>query len=120
MLDSNMSAAAISGQTPLRDCGKLLRKFRKQYGIKLVEFGKLCKISQPMLSQFERGDHNLSDEAWTRVLEAMGKLLLEDENRRKEERAKASETAAKLGVKPFSLFSALESEDGLFGSLLGI
>jgi transcriptional regulator with XRE-family HTH domain len=92
-------SAAETAAVPLPERRTLLRAFRKQFGITLVELGNLADISHPMLSQFERGDRDLSSEAWARVLQAMGKLLREDEERRGEERAKARETAAKLGVK---------------------
>jgi transcriptional regulator with XRE-family HTH domain len=83
---------------PQRGRGKLLRKFRKQYRITLTEFGKLAGLSQPMLSQFERGDHNLSDEAWMRVLQTISDLIIEDNTKRLAEVGKAKETAAKLGA----------------------
>lgn len=59
---------------PLGQRRKMLRTFRKQYGVTLVEFGQLCNISNPMLSQFENGDRNLSAEAWTRVATAMQEI----------------------------------------------
>ena len=93
-----MSAAAISDKTPLRDRGKLLRKFRKQYRITLTKFGEYAGLSQPMLSQFERGDHDLSDEAWVRVKATIQKLLAEDDARRKQEWGKAGQTATRLGA----------------------
>lgn len=83
---------------PLAQRRQQLRKFRKEYGITLANFGKLAGVSQPMLSRFERGRRDLSPEAWTRVLQTMGKLLDEDEKRRRAKRAKAEQTAAKLGV----------------------
>ena len=52
---------------------KMLRKFREQYSVTLVEFGQLCGISNPMLSQFENGNRNLSPDAWARVQAAMEK-----------------------------------------------
>lgn len=91
-------SAAETAAVPLPERRTLLRAFRKQFGITLVELGNLADISHPMLSQFERGDRDLSSEAWARVLQAMGKLLREDEERRGEDRAKARETGAKLGV----------------------
>jgi len=83
---------------PLAQRRKLLRKFREQYDITLTEFGKHARLSHPMLSQFERGDRDLSPEAWARVLAAMSSLLAEDNGKRLAEIAEAEETAAKLGV----------------------
>lgn len=103
----------MTQNVPLRERRKLLRAFRKLYGITLVELGKLADLSNPMLSQFERGIRDLSPEAWTRVLAAMAKLLEEDENRRSQERAKAAEIAAKLGAVPNNFSSwALEFVSG--------
>jgi len=89
---------AETSKAEMRRRGKLLRVFRKRYKITLTELGKIAGLSQPMLSQFERGDHGLSPRAYGRLCAAMGKLLREDEQRRTEERVKASEIAAKLGV----------------------
>jgi len=82
----------------LRDRRKLLRVFRKQYRVTLTELGELSDVSQPMLSQFERGDRDLSPEAWARVLVAIGKLVAVD--KRLVDIAKAGKTAAKLGALP--------------------
>jgi transcriptional regulator with XRE-family HTH domain len=94
MANEPKSAKAVS----LRQRRKLLHKFRDQYGITLVELGKLANVSQPMLSQFERGRRDLSTKSWAQVLLAMTKLLKEDEDRRKQQRSEAAKTAAKLGV----------------------
>jgi transcriptional regulator with XRE-family HTH domain len=75
---------------------KLLRRFRKKYGIGLVRFGKLARISQPMLSQFERGDRNLSAEAWVRVLDTIDKLVAEGATARAKEIQGARKVAVKL------------------------
>src|SRR6185437_8861500 len=83
---------------PLHKRRKLLRAFRKQYGITLAELGKVAGVSQPMLSQFERDDRDLSAQAWTRVLGAMARLLTEANAKRAAEIAKAGQTAAKLGA----------------------
>jgi transcriptional regulator with XRE-family HTH domain len=93
------SAAAATATVPLRDRRILLRAFRKQFGIGLVELGKLADISQPMLSQFERGDRDLSSEAWARVLAAIQKLLADDDARHEQEQKKAMQTAEKLGAR---------------------
>ena len=84
---------------------RLLKKFRKDFDISLAELAKEAKLSEAMLSRFEAGNRKLSPEAWTRVRSTIQRLLAEDEARRKTERAKAEQTAEKLGV-PFT---------GLFG-----
>ena len=56
----------------LRDRRRLLRAFRKQTGLTLVELGKLSGLSNPMLSQFENGNVNLSAEAASRLLAVIG------------------------------------------------
>jgi transcriptional regulator with XRE-family HTH domain len=95
----NISATSdATAKVPVHRRRKLLRAFRKQYGITLTEFGKVAGLSNPMLSQFENRARVLSDEAWSRVLAAMSKLLSEDEAKRKRELAKAEQTATKLGV----------------------
>lgn len=53
----------------------LLRELRRNHEITLSELAKVAKVSQPMLSQFERGDRNLSADAWIRTVEAIAKLL---------------------------------------------
>lgn len=97
------------------DKRKLLRAFRKQYGLTLTELGKVAGVSQPMLSQFERGDRDLSPEAWERVHQAIGNLLREDAERRRAERDKAVETATKLFNVPdglsFNVFKTQEQSD---------
>jgi transcriptional regulator with XRE-family HTH domain len=99
-----MNDQTISKEVPLHSKRRLLRKFREQYGITLVELGKLAGISQPMLSQFESGDRNLSPDAWADVLIAIGKLLEEYEAKRNEQFLKAKETAAKLTNSPLPSF----------------
>lgn len=90
---------------PLSERRELLGDFRKQCGVTLTELGKLAHVSQPMLSQFENGARDLSAEAWDRVLGAMEKFLEANNAKQREriaelehERAKAEETAEKLGV----------------------
>ena len=108
---------------PLRERQKLLRAFRKQYGITLTELGKLSVLSQPMLSQFERGERNLSAGAWARVLVAMSRLLREDtakgageiaDDNAKRSASELRETAEKLDV--FNLGDMLSGE-GPYGFL---
>jgi transcriptional regulator with XRE-family HTH domain len=67
---------------------KLLRAVRKLSGITLVELGKAANLSQPMLTQFERGDRDLSPEAWGRMVSALGKLIVRREAKRREQGAK--------------------------------
>ncbi len=93
-----MSETTETKTVPLGQRRKKLRTFRKQYGITLAKFGKRAGVSQPMLSQFERGDSNLSDEAWAGVLKAMTDLISEDGSKRFAEITKAKGTAAKLGA----------------------
>src|SRR5437016_11236513 len=83
---------------PLSQRRKLLRKFREQYDITMIEFGKRAGLSQAVLSQFENGVRNLSPEAWARVLAAMSDLITEDDARRLAEIEQAKKTAAKLGA----------------------
>jgi transcriptional regulator with XRE-family HTH domain len=83
---------------PLSKRRKLLRTFRKQYGITLDELGDLTDLSKSMLSLFENGERDLSLEAWARVLAAMSKLITEDDARRLAEIEKAKQTAEKLGA----------------------
>lgn len=59
---------------PVPERRKLLAEFLKQRGITITEFGKLAGLSGPILSQFERGDRNLSVEDWRRVLIAMHEI----------------------------------------------
>jgi|HubBroStandDraft_6_1064221.scaffolds.fasta_scaffold624439_2 transcriptional regulator with XRE-family HTH domain len=99
-------------KVPLRERRKLLRLFRKQNRMSLSALGELAGLSQPMLSQFENGDRDLSEEAWTRVLDAMEKFLLRANANYKAEIAQAQETAAKLGARPYRGFKeALEHID---------
>src|SRR5580704_2046878 len=96
-------------KVPLRERRKLLRLFRKQNRMSLSALGELAGLSQPLLSQFENGDRDLSEEAWTRVLDAMEKFLLRANANYKAEIAQAQETAAKLGARPYRGFKeALE------------
>lgn len=83
---------------PLSKRRKLLRTFRKQYGITLDELGDLTDLSKSMLSLFDNGERDLSSEAWTRVLTAMSNLIADDNAKRLAEIAKAKETATKLGA----------------------
>jgi transcriptional regulator with XRE-family HTH domain len=92
--------SGTGGKVSLRERRKLLRDFRRQYGITLDDLGKKAELSKAMLSRFEAGNRDLSAEAWTRVLDAMGKLLVEDDAKRKAEIAKAEQTAEKLGAWP--------------------
>jgi transcriptional regulator with XRE-family HTH domain len=83
---------------PIRERRKLVRDFRKHLGLTLTEFGGLAGVSHPMLSQFEtgKGGHNLSDEAWKRVLNAV--KVAQAEYSWKPGGAKARKIADKLGV----------------------
>ncbi len=90
---------------PLRDRRRLLRTFRKQTGLTLVELGKLSELSNPMLSQFENGKVNLSAEASARLLVVIGDVAANFVPITEEDRAKGSakmvqvqETAARLGA----------------------
>lgn len=83
---------------PLRERRKLIRDFREQIGLTLREFGKMAEISHPMLSQFETGEggHNLSDDAWKRVLKAVE--VAQAENAWKPGAERARKIANRLGV----------------------
>jgi Helix-turn-helix len=52
-----------SKKAPLDERRKLLSTFREQFGIALTELGKVAEVPQPILSQFERGERDLSAEA---------------------------------------------------------
>src|SRR5260370_29846369 len=82
----------------LRERRRYVRQFREQVGMTLREFGSLARISHPMLSQFETGEgsHNLSEEAWARLLDAMGVAL--NQNADKAGISKARKIADKLGA----------------------
>lgn len=67
---------------------ELLHLFREESGIRLVKLGKRARVSQPMLSQFENGKENLSQESRDRVLDAMEQLLVERGKRLKARIAK--------------------------------
>lgn len=64
-----------STKVPLSERRERLRAFRKKNRMSLAEFGKLAGLSQPMLSQFENGDRELSEDAWRRVQKAMDRHL---------------------------------------------
>jgi transcriptional regulator with XRE-family HTH domain len=83
---------------PLRERRKLVRDFRENLELSLREFGRLAGISHPMLSQFETGEggHNLSKEAWKRVLRAVE--IAQAENGWKAGASKARKIANRLGV----------------------
>lgn len=104
-----------TAKVPLGQRRKLLRAFRKQYGITLTDLGKLAGLSNPMLSQFENGNRDLSAEAWTRVLKAMSDLITEDNTKRLAEIGKAKETAAKLGAPGLDILGEMLSGKGPFG-----
>jgi len=102
---------------PLRERRKLLHAFRKEYGITLVELGTIADVSHPMLSQFERGQRDLSSDSWARVLRAMNKLLKEDEEKRKTQMSKAQEIARKLFKTDEQLWAELEDFHRRVGSM---
>lgn len=84
---------------------KLLRTFRKQFGITLDDLGDLAGLSKAMLSRFEAGKRDLSADAWSHLLEKISELVSEgqgnlrwDPAKRLAGIAKARQTAAKLGV----------------------
>lgn len=84
---------------------KLLRTFRKQFGITLDDLGELAGLSKAMLSRFESGNRDLSADAWSYLLEKISELVSEgrgnltwDPAKRAAGVAKARQTAAKLGV----------------------
>jgi transcriptional regulator with XRE-family HTH domain len=83
---------------PLRERRRLVRAFRKQTHLTLVELAELVGLSHAMLSQFENGKVNLSEASWVRLYEAMGEFLRTAKENYQAEIAKAEETAAKLGV----------------------
>jgi transcriptional regulator with XRE-family HTH domain len=110
-------------ETPLtpRQKRKLLRKVREQGGLSLEELGKRSGLSRSMISKFELGKRDLSEQAWQRVADAMEKFLIEDVEKFKAqiEKSKAQiasmerdlaakqdatgTPARKLGVAPMSL-----------------
>lgn len=84
---------------------KLLRTFRKQFGITLDDLGELAGLSKAMLSRFESGKRDLSADAWSHLLEKISELVSEgqgnltwDPARRLAGIAKARQTAARLGA----------------------
>lgn len=79
-----------------------LRQFREHFDLSLENLADQSGLSRSMLSKFELGQRDLSPEAWTRVIATIQKRLAEDEARRQAERAKAKETAAKMGVASFA------------------
>jgi transcriptional regulator with XRE-family HTH domain len=104
-------------KVPLRERRKLLRLFRKQNRMSLSALGKLAGLSQPMLSQFENGDRDLSEEAWARVLDSMEKFLLTANENYKAEITKAKETAVKLGVSGLLRAQTEPELDGILSSM---
>ncbi len=102
---------------PLRERRKLVREFREQTNLGLTELASIAGLSQPMLSQFENGVRNLSEEAWARVLAAMEKFLLTANENYKAEIAKAEETAAKLGVSGLLRAQTEPELDGILSSM---
>lgn len=92
------SASTTMEAASWRERRVLVRRFRKQMKLRGETLAKMAGISRPYLTQFEKGARRLSDKAWARVLAAIQKLLAEDESRRKQEREKAVQTAAKLGA----------------------
>jgi hypothetical protein len=75
---------------------EIFRRFLYETGLTLVAFGKLCGLTNPMLSMFENGKRELSDKAWGRVHDAMNKVVVRNRARLEVKRAKVSEAAAKL------------------------
>ena len=100
-----------AGRVPLRRRRKMLRDFRKRMGVTLVKLGGEAKVSQPMLSQFEKGDRDLSADAWKRVHAAMQTLIEHDKAKHKTEVADAREIAARLGPDMYSCIERRFSTD---------
>ena len=75
-----------------------LRQFRQHFDLSLENLADQSDLSRSMLSKFELGQRDISPEAWTRVIATIQKLRAEDEARRKQEREKAGQIAARLGV----------------------
>lgn len=75
---------------------KLVRDFREQIGMGLVEFGKLAKVSHPMLCQFENGDRDLSAEAWKRVQDAIAKAFPKHRSELETKLSRVEEIVGKL------------------------
>lgn len=90
--------------------GRLLRDFRKVYGVTLEEMAKLIGLSQPMLTRFETGTRNLSADAWARLLIAMGKIGKKKGAERKTRFDELQKQWMKNLLTPFSDSSAIEAE----------
>jgi transcriptional regulator with XRE-family HTH domain len=59
-----------------------LRKFRKQTGLSLAELARLASLSESMLCQFELGNRGLSNEALTRVQQALEEVKRKQKSRK--------------------------------------
>jgi transcriptional regulator with XRE-family HTH domain len=119
MVDQSETAREM----PLGEKRKLLRDFREHADMTLTALGKRAKLSHPMLSQFETGERDLSEESWDRVLDVMQEVLLAKQVQMDAGLAKAKEIAAKLGARDpgaEALAEAIEgSIGGSFGQFLG-
>lgn len=58
--------------------GEFVREFRRLHRVELAELAKRADLSVPMVSQFERGNRNLSGSAWKRVLTAINAIVNEN------------------------------------------
>lgn len=83
---------------PMGQRRRLLRTFRKQFGITLDELRKGTGLSKAMLSRFEAGNRNLSEKAWDRVFARVSSLTSKVDARRLAEIEKAKVAAEELGV----------------------
>src|SRR5207245_188840 len=77
---------------------EIFRRFLYETRLTLVAFGKLCGLTNPMLSMFENGKRGLSDKAWVRVYDAMEKV--------------AFENRANLEIRGGALHAAIAALDG--------
>ena len=60
---------------PLEERRKAIRKFREELGLSQAELASLAGIGQAMLSRFERGQRDLSQQAMGRIEDAIVKAL---------------------------------------------
>src|SRR6266446_6506867 len=74
-MGKNETIKEMMAQWPLKVRGERVRDVRSSFGMSLSQLGELCGLSVPALSRFERGELELSVEAFGRVQDALAELL---------------------------------------------
>jgi transcriptional regulator with XRE-family HTH domain len=85
------------------ECRELFREVRDKTDLTLKELGRRAQLSEAMISQFENGNRDLSEEAWDRVLDAIQEFLTERQEALDSRQARLEKDAARLASEPASL-----------------